>query len=62
MNHHLWVIVLVLYPKKRRGDRIGERKYATICNELPFFANGVLVQIFLPDIEKIGIESENGRN
>ena len=27
-------------PKKRRGVRIGERKYATICNELPFFANG----------------------
>ena len=24
-------------PKKRRGVRIGERKYATICNTFPFF-------------------------
>ena len=39
MISHLWVIPVVIYSKKRRGVRIGERKYSTIFTDFPFFAS-----------------------
>ena len=32
------MIAVVITPKKRRGVRIGDRKYSTIFTDFPFFA------------------------